>query len=92
MTFLLRPRTHAVSGELANTWSGRGEKKALASVSCSPALVFASATYVRKAVPSLKFSVTLVESHWMALTPNLVPKFLSKGEGAPPCSEKTVAE
>lgn len=27
MTFLLRPRTHAVSGELANTWPGRGTRK-----------------------------------------------------------------
>lgn len=26
MTFLLRPSTHAVSGELANTWSG-GKKE-----------------------------------------------------------------
>ena len=28
-------------------------------------------------------------SHWTALTPSLVPKFLSKGEGDPPYERRT---
>lgn len=40
MTFLLRPRTHAVSGELANTWSGRGTRKCWRQSAAARGLVF----------------------------------------------------
>lgn len=84
-TFLLRPRTQAVSGALANTRSGRGaRKRKWPSVSC---LICQWHIYAA-VVLSVKFSVSFSESHWIALTPNLVPKFLSKGEGAPPWRKK----
>lgn len=34
--------------------------------------------------PCLKFSFSFSEIHWIALTPSFVPKFRSKGDGAPP--------
>lgn len=83
MTFLLRPSTHAVSGELANTRSGG--KRTVSSKHCCRFLSDLSTTALcNHSLPCLKFSVSLSEIHWIALTPNLVPKFLSKGEGAPP--------
>lgn len=39
-------------------------------------------------LPCLKHSVNFSVIHWAALTPNLVPKFLSKGDGDPPYSTK----
>lgn len=57
-TFLLRPRTHAVSGELANTWSGRAGARKLSSVSCSSGLVVLSVTHLWQ---SRTFSVIFIQ-------------------------------
>lgn len=83
MTFLWRPSTHAVSGELANTRpSGRRLKHYI----CIVVYLWRKlrARYDFRTAPPLKVSVNRAEIHWMALTPILVPKFLSKGEGDPP--------
>lgn len=87
-TFLLRPSTHAVSGEFANT-RPEGRKKTLSSANLR-CLIRVYDKSVGQ--PCLKFSFSCSEIHCEAFTPNLVPKFLSKGVGAPPCNTNTHTE
>ena len=87
MTFLFSPSTHAVSGELVNTRPG-GENGTIVTSLLFDLGFWAVYSYKiwlhARTLPCRKFSVNLSEIHWTTLTPNLVPKFLSKGEGAPP--------
>lgn len=90
-TFLFRPSTHAVSGELANTRPGGKWWYHHQTSACFTSVWFSTFLFweCRVTLPCRKFSVNFSEIHWVAFTPNLVPKFLSKGEGAPPCSTNT---
>jgi len=89
MTFLLRPSTHAVPGELANTRPGGETETIIHALSITLLWFIDIDVDIKRELPWRKFSVSLSEIHWIALTPNLVPKFLSKGEGAPPWSTHT---
>lgn len=62
---------HAVSGELANTWSGGAEETRVEPRWDSRP--FGEGGFHGGTLPCLKFSVIFCESHWMALTPSLVP-------------------
>lgn len=83
-----RPNKHAVSGELANTTPDREDRLvSVVEILCELQYIYLKEFQII-VLPCLKVFDIFSVSHCTALTPIFVPKFLSKGEGAPPLKKK----